>query len=244
MKEQISDIKRFLTDFDKIYKHPKFEIKKEVELFFSALAPIFEKEEALDKQYARKYNIFNLLSLERNEVEFHTPFLTNLLDISGDHGQGTLFFLNFLNTLNDSKHTLKEIRQIKIDKEYYTRNGIIDIYITCISNAKPFYIIIENKIDAGDQFKQLERYHIFLEKTMRLKRDQFLIVYLTPNGSQPEIPYSISKENYIDLIKTKNLIELSYKSSIVKWLQDSFIQNIPPRLSATLEQYLQTINSL
>lgn len=244
MKEQINDIKRFLTDFDKIYKHPKFEIKKEVELFFSSLAPIFEKEDALDKQYARKYNIFNLLSLERNEVEFHTPFLTNLLDISGDHGQGTLFFLIFLNTLNDSIHTLNEISQIKIDKEYYTRNGIIDIHITCVKNAKPFHIIIENKIDAGDQTNQLERYLNFLETTMRLKRDQFLIIYLTPNGSPPEIPYSISKENYIDLIQTKSLVEASYKSFIVKWLRNSLVHKIPPRLSETLEQYLQTINSL
>lgn len=49
---------------------------------------------------APQYNVFRLLGLKRAEIGLHSPFLADLLNPHGTHGQGSLFLRHFLDTLS------------------------------------------------------------------------------------------------------------------------------------------------
>ncbi|TXJ44328.1 hypothetical protein EPJ70_08855 [Brachyspira aalborgi] len=128
------------------------------------------------------------------------------------------FYLNKINYKN-----------IKVDKEYYTtvkieeegieKNGRIDILIHCNINnketKKSFAIMIENKINADDQDKQLERYYKHISKTKGYGNNVY-VIYLTPIIKPPR-EYSFS-EKYIKKVgeKFKNITH----GDIGRWLEN------------------------
>ena len=98
------------------------------------------------------YNIFKLLKVTTSEVRLHSPFIANLLDIKGNHGQGDTFLKIFqtvfaITDFEPSKAWTR-IEEYK-GKKTEVDGGFVDIIIT--SNDRN--IIIENKIYAPDQDK-------------------------------------------------------------------------------------------
>ena len=54
-----------------------------------------------NKALAEDFNIFKILNVEHYEVTTHSSMLRELLDSTGTHGQGNLFFLEFLAMLSE-----------------------------------------------------------------------------------------------------------------------------------------------
>lgn len=200
--------------------------------------------------WSNTYNIFNILKIEKNEDETHSPFLLDLLNIRGSHCQRDLFYRLFLERI--FKTTDERLKYFPDNPLYFSITGqksicddtyglgFLDIFIDYVEpGKKSFSIVIENKIYHGDGDDQLIKYYSFLES---LYRDNILLIYLTPTGKPPY-------KNSIKPNKVKELIELgtfkliSYQedieSVIRKSLEPECIKSDKVRF--TLYQYLTLI---
>ena len=84
-------------------------------------------------------------------------------------------------------------------------HGRIDILL----EMDELCIVIENKIYANDQPKQLERYHRYVNS--RSMNDRVELLYLTLHGSEPD-SYSLG------YLRLQDIRCVSYESDIIEWL--------------------------
>lgn len=210
---------------------------------YNSLKSLLDK---IERSEANSYNIFSILNVENDEVKTHTPFLTNLLDPFETHSQKELFLKSFLDEFIPAEKRknfyLDKTDDYSVTKEKRTSKGTIDIYITSINSKRRFGIVIENKIYASDQELQLYRYYEFL-KRRNFENEQFIIFYLTIDGSDPS-EYSINKDTLYEL-KSKNALKnISYKKDIYKWLSGLLHQIKSEKVRYSIAQYLNTIENL
>ena len=210
---------------------------------------LLEKVNIINKKYdeiaeltGEKFNIFNILKVERSEVHTHSAILGELLNPKGSHGQKDLFLRLFIKVLplhyadenlpNDSCRVFIEKSTGRIDEEY-TEGGRIDILIEWGKNA----IIIENKIDASDQYKQLSRYYNY---GLKNHNNNFKLLYLTKNGDNPEGFTTGADKEVLD-----NTISVSYKKNIIEWLEHCKKEaSSLPILRETITQYIYLIKKI
>jgi len=197
----------------------------------------------LDEKEAFSYNIFNILNIHTAEVKTHTPFLRNLLEPNGTHGQKDLFLITFIqNFIPIDKRELfilSNINDYNVEEEKPTQCGRIDIFIESINSKKKFGIIIENKLLAGDQHLQLNRYYDFV-KARKFIDQQIMMFYLTIDGHDPS-EYSIDKKTMSELKNRKILYNLSYKTDIKNWLKNIIKDIKSNKVKFLIEQYLEMI---
>lgn len=180
-------------------------------------------------QSPRNFNALALFLSERDEVNLHSCFIGELLNPEGRHGFGDAFLRAWLDTMN--RNGAFAFDGAIARREKYK----IDILIT---NARKQAIIIENKIGAKDQDKQLPRY---IQKLMDegYKRDDLSIVYLTLDGHPPPI------EDIEQLEKSGfdcNSLRYSYQDDVKRWLQQCIgIAAQKPTLRETLVMYLDIV---
>lgn len=240
----IEDYKRFSkrTENER-FEHDKMRFSH---LFsgFNAINTLLKEEE---QKHASQFNIFKILKgSERLEEKTHSPILGNLLDPRGTHCQGELFYSKFLSEISNcgvdtKKFSPQEYSSVFVELEKYTTHGNLDILITNRFHECRFAILIENKIYAVDQHKQLERYYDYLQNSDF--KNNFLLIYLTVSGYPPS-EMSINKNLYEELLSKKRLINLSYKNSIVNMLNSSIPHIQAENVRAIVNQYLQTIKKL
>ncbi len=224
MSKNINGEKEKLNNLNEIFKS-LIEVKEEVSKKIEKLPPQFNLLENI-----RNKNSNN--SLQRFET-YNSDLLHYLLNIKRENINFTKLFLEYLQNEKKLKFDfdLNKInyKNIKVDKEYYTtvkieeegieKNGRIDILIHCNINnketKKSFAIIIENKINADDQDKQLERYYKYISKTKGYGNNVY-VIYLTPIIKPPR-EYSFS-EKYIKKVgeKFKNITH----GDIGRWLEN------------------------
>ncbi|TXJ30869.1 hypothetical protein EPJ69_08505 [Brachyspira aalborgi] len=204
-----------------------------------SLIEVREKVKEEMEKLPPQFNILNLIRRKNSEGRLLTyePYNSNLLyqllNIKKKNINFTKLFLEYLQNEKKLKFDfdLNKInyKNIKVDKEYYTtvkieeegieKNGRIDILIhSNINNKetkKSFAIIIENKINADDQDKQLERYYKYISKTKGYGNNVY-VIYLTPIIKPPR-EYSFS-EKYIKKVgeKFKNITH----GDIGRWLEN------------------------
>ena len=94
-----------------------------------------------------QFNVFAILREPHDEVNLHSRFIAELLDPNGSHCQGDAFLRLFLQLLEIDDFPSQQAR---VHCEYEN----VDIFVAADQRA----IIIENKVYAGDQHRQLERY--------------------------------------------------------------------------------------
>lgn len=203
---------------------------------------IQKKYDDLAEYSGEHYNVFDILGVTTDELS-HSAILTNLLNAKGKHGQKELFLELFLKEIkqkfgDSDKKIVLENFNIKISfavKEKYTgrvdyeadQGGRIDIIINDGKNN----IIIENKIYAGDQPKQLVRYNEHDKNAP--------ILYLTLDGKEP------SDNSIGNLVLNKDFICISYTTDIKVWLENCIKEMAnKPIIRETLNQYLFLIKSL
>ncbi|TXJ49062.1 PD-(D/E)XK nuclease family protein [Brachyspira aalborgi] len=224
MAKSLTKEKEKLCRVEEIFQS-LIEVKEEVSKKIEKLPPQFNLLENI-----RNKNSNN--SLQRFET-YNSDLLHYLLNIKRENLNFTKLFLEYLKNEKKLKFDfdLNKInyKNIKVDKEYYTtvkieeegieKNGRIDILIHCNINnketKKSFAIIIENKINADDQDKQLERYYKYISKTKGYGNNVY-VIYLTPIIKSPK-EYSLS-EKYIKEIgeKFKNVTH----GDIGRWLEN------------------------
>ena len=191
---------------------------------------VIAKEQATSREKflrGESFNIFKVCGVNHYEVT-HSAIITEFLNPKGTHGQGIAFIEVFINSINFQDFNF-ELIDVKVTPEMVIPNGRIDIVI---SNNNKQAIIIENKIYASDQWKQLKRYDDYAKDKYT---NGYKILYLTLDGHDPNDEES-TKVDYTTI---------SYKHHIVDWLvRCKQLAIDKPLIRETLNQYIQHIKKL
>lgn len=203
------------------------------------------REERIQKKERQKrgeyFNIFSVLRLETKEVRLHSAFLAELLNPEGSHGLGKQFLELFLNmVVRKSKEEPFdfETENAKVYVEHYIgvisedkkSGGRIDLLI---EDGKGNAIIIENKINAGDQEYQLLRYNNFAKDIYK----NYKLLYLTKDGGEAS-EYSTGKEDF-------EYQCISYRNNILPWLEcceQAAVRH--PLIRETIHQYIINLKEI
>lgn len=219
------------------------------------LQGVIKFESKRKKITAEDFNIFNILGISHLEVSTHSRFISNLLDPCGSHYQGNIFLELFMRKIGieDFNYADASIEVEKSENKY----GRFDIFIT---DDKNWTIIIENKIHAGSQEKQLGRYIKYLKETSKTKNKKLLYLTLAnefDNDSHcnedysPGIGISQREKEFLEPqgVKTVEDIKLykhiTYSNDILDWLANAQKEAVSlPRIREVIEQYIQIIREL
>jgi hypothetical protein len=203
-------------------------------------------EDVLDIAYeheratASRFNVLELVGLQRDEAT-HSKLLSHMLNPNGSHGQGPLLLNSFLRFCESKVSGFPPILEREITRrdfvyvraEFYSVYGRPDILAFC-RNPK-FAVVIENKIDAGDQEQQLERYWNLLESEFSFVGQRRALLYLTPSGRPPERTSEIPAHVHY--------LCMSYRTDLTGWLR-SCVGGLPPGPQQFLMQYADIATSL
>ena len=210
---------------------------------------IKERSAAVLKATGGNYNLFRVLGIGHDEMIF-SRMIANLLKPNASHGFEDRFLQLFIENLSleniptdfDYKRAV-----VEVEKDIGERNGKneiggrIDIFITIPSESQgSFAFVIENKIYAGDQSKQLLRYKNYADQNFPNRN---YILYLTLSGRTP------SKESVgEDILKQKYgqfWNQISYKKHISLWIENCTMEAARfPLLRETLITFYNQINRL
>lgn len=216
-----------------------------IESLLTRVSDLNKKYDQITKISGENFNIFKILKIQSNEVLTHSPFLAELFNPKGLHGCKDAFlkiFFSHLKEIYDEENLLvktidkfeTETTEVSIERflgfknEDETEGGRIDILLKDqLGNT----IIIENKIFAKDQTKQLVRYNSAYPTAP--------IIYLTLSGKKPsDFSSSELKEN-------EHYYCLSYNTQVVNWLEQCIKEaSTFPFVRETIHQYLYLIKSL
>lgn len=206
-----------------------------IERFLIDIHKVLTHQREIEKLKGEHFNVFSVLGFERRENRTHSAFLFELLNPKGSHLKGTTFLELFLYQMNLIDHidvksafVLKEHSIGKINYEK-VEGGRIDLFI---SDKNSNSICIENKIDADDQYKQLERYS-------NHNKSKNKIIYLNLHGTMP------SDDSKGGLKIDIDFQVFSYKTDIAKWLEVCIKESTDiPILRETIKQYLILIKKI
>lgn len=201
-----------------------YQFLKQVKL----LVKSYEKQRELSGE---NFNIFSIMNMESKEVYTHSAIIAELLNPKGSHSLGPEPLKLFINQIAEKVDIQSfDLNTAQCDKEFYigkineegNEGGRIDVLvIDCNKNG----FVIENKIYAGEQEKQLERYQFDYPEAK--------VIFLTRDGHESK---SEGKIEYTSI---------SYETDITKWIEEcSKLAYDKPILRETLKQYLYLIKKL
>ena len=210
-----------------------------------------------NKQRLRGLNDYNIFAALfpgcSDEVRLHSGFIYSMLNPDGAHYQDALFLELFIKAINIESFGLNtETAYVK--KEYQN----IDIYI---SDGER-HIILENKIYAQDQERQIARYIENIEGTTLkenenkqnccISSDNIYVIYLSIDRDEPQ-PHSIDGyekhgEYLVDKTNREKKVlfkAIKYKKDIYKWLELSAneVENIT-NLHFAIIQYQEAVKMM
>ncbi|WP_427873510.1 PD-(D/E)XK nuclease family protein [Flavobacterium sp. MMS24-S5] len=198
-----------------------------------------------NRKKAERYNIFQILNIKHAETKTHTPFLINLLNPKGSHAHGLLFFDLFINAIapESKKHLYQNLKisNLRVKKEKSTEDGRLDIIIESFGLGEQFIIVIENKINAKDQKKQLSRYYSHCKKS-GYTDDNILLIYLTKCKKDAKD----SSMSFLERERLKEadvLVNMSYRQDIKNILKTYIKQLNSKKVKFITKQYLDIIKT-
>lgn len=196
----------------------------QIQHLLSLVDTIQRYEERFSRSQGEYFNLFDVLHVGHYEVRTHSPMLAELLNPRGLHGQGDVFLLRFLDQLGITDFVT---RDAEVSTEVSIGElGRLDIVIAERSGSGRIYI--ENKVQAGLQGRQLERYHEHNPKAA--------LIFLSLTGEPPE---------GLDVNSISTLKLISYRTDIVAWLEACRKEaaSVPPVREA-ITQYLSLVRRL
>jgi hypothetical protein len=207
------------------------------------------------------FNIFTTLLSASDEVYVHSKFISFLCTPKANHGFGTEFLDAFLQEIDAnlfSEHdrsnvTVEVERSFNLPEKDGGFSGRIDIIITQPkANA---CLILENKIWAADQPKQLERYFKFAQDHLKIKPRNIHLYYLSPDGQipHPDSFGELKNTHYIASPRAQSVQEdgklplrcISYSVNMSNWMNICLKiaeKNAP--IYHALQQYQSTIKTI
>lgn len=204
----------------------------------SRLGTITKHHKEISRLTGADFNIFRIINVTSDEVK-HSAFLAELLNPKGSHGQGTVFLNLFVQKLGVIDFSI-ETAEVEIEKYIgpvtETTGGRIDIFI---DDKMGHLIVIENKIYADDQQNQLIRYFNYKGA---IKKN---LIYLNLTGEDPKPKSKIHKKLNIELKCDEDYIVKSYKTDILKWLEQCQKEAVSmPLLREGIVSYINLIKHL
>ena len=184
-----------------------------------------EIDDAIIKYMLREHNIhIGEKTAEEIKINIGDAFkgdISKTMDIRGRdsiNGLPKTETVNIAEVRDAIKDKIKDAKFENVYREFQTKDGRrIDILIV----FDTFEIIIENKIGAGDQPKQLQDYYENRVKDNDKIKDNIFIVYLTRYGDKPS-EYSINKELLEDLEKNNKICYLLH-GDIADWIENDIL---------------------
>lgn len=254
MKERISisTLKKFLASLEEKHaalQHLRFGAANvSLQAFLPRIGQLHAPIQAARKRLAPDYNLFEILKIRHYEATVHTPFLVNLLSPWGRHEQGRLFYEAFINQVVDQEDPLlKPLLAgdvIEAQGEKYAGSfGDIDIWLKVRFQNKDYCIIIENKIYARDQERQLERYFRYA-RGERFAPDQIRLYYLSLWKDGRPNEHSI-RPSLANLLESRRILHyINYRQDILPMLR-AVVSNLQAqRLIVNIEQYIEMVEFL
>ena len=221
--------------------HKQVDLMSEIQELLRAAQRVIEDVKAKQTEGAG-FNVFRLCGVDHYET-MHSKILAEFLSPQGSHGQGDFFLKRFcmlLKRLCEFKGEFTAAATVATEFSGYIRSdsiGRFDILIE--DDANKSVCIIENKIFASEQPKQLERYAKWLDER-RKKGWNAILVFLTLNGKKA---WSI-KEGlpYQRLAYVK---QEAGAPCLTDWIDDC-CEELPgvPLVKYALEQYKNHIGNL
>ncbi|MGI4886179.1 MAG: PD-(D/E)XK nuclease family protein [Janthinobacterium lividum] len=176
------------------------------------------------------YNIFTVLGIREQEVK-HTALLADLLNPYGQHGLGAVFLSSFLKQAAVPTRSPAAWRVTSEENHSY---GRWDIALHGQIAGRPALILIENKINAAEGHRQLDRYlQAAQEHEGAYAPADTWLIFLTPDGRAAQ---SCRQSN------GACLLTWSYHCDIRNWLTALLPRTQPnPALHHVLRQYLDLL---
>ncbi len=188
-----------------------------------------------------RFNVFSILGMESDEVKTHSALLADLLNPQGSHSQGTVFLRLFFAMLRENFPQQKFKWELSDDESNYftvtveaSRSGYGRIDILIESSKK--CMVIENKIYAGDQERQLGRYYDYAEG--KFNEEDIAVIYLTLDGAEPN-DYTLGE------LSEDKVLCVSYSQHIIKWLDECMKETVRiAHIRETIFQYQALLKKL
>ncbi len=184
----------------------------------------------LKNSFKEKFNIFKTLGIERREVDLHSKFLYELLNPNGSHNCGSIYLELFIKELMKNKKI--DLSKAKVTREHLIKsNKRIDFVISDVLVGEERHnLLIEMKIEAGDQKDQLKDY----DAHGKNEKNQHKLYYLTLDGSE-----ATEKSTGCEGLVYKRI---SFEEEILNFIEKSIEKSSTiPSLRETLIQYKKTI---
>ena len=197
------------------------------EALLALVRVVAEKHEALAAASGQGFNLFEILKRETDEVHTHSAILAELLDPNGSHAQGSVFARKFAERFDIPKEGIEHAR-VWCERTL-AKGSRADI----LMETDDICIVVENKIHADDQPRQLERYHAYAKEW-----DSHKVFYLTLHGEDPS-------EDSLGCLQRDEVVCISYESDVLAWLDDC-IKEVArvPQIREILAQYQALLRKL
>ena len=197
------------------------------------MSKIIEKiiEDEKDRQNNLTPGLDLLWSFGSNYENAHSAVISYLLDSKKEYLE---YFLSAIGIKGI------DLKNVKITTEHHTNEGRrIDIFIEI---GKETCIIIENKIWAPDQDRQLYDYYHYAKANDGENFKNIYTLYLTLDGKEPSI-------DSLNGLGSDVVQKISYKKDILNWLKNIYTtldyNNEEHKiLKSALEQYMVSIKTL
>ena len=198
-----------------------------IQYLLNQVGIIFKKNNEILDATGGRFNMFKVVGVNHYE-NTHSAILTEFLNPKGSHGLKHIFLQAFVDTVLANDQFKFNCENAIIKTEVPTRDGRIDILIEDVKQKQA--LIIENKIYANDQWKQLKRYNIHAKE--KYGESNYKILYLTLDGSEATKQSGEGVE----------YLKISYSKEITGWLENSL--NFSVRFPIVRETIIQYINHL
>lgn len=202
------------------------------------LKEAYEKSKDYLYEDSSRFNLLSIIEKDRDEAHIHSKVIYNLLSQNWGKKDKETFLTLFLKELGIEEEiiynkTWEVTREKAFDLD--TVKGRLDFEI----KSKDYIYIIEMKIDAGDQPKQLIRYQEFAKE----QHKKYKIFYLTLDGhsaSKKSVGEEVSEE-----IKKVEYTNISFQEEILNWLEKCLdLVKGKENKSACINQYIASINKI
>lgn len=176
---------------------------RDIQNLLTQVETLTKKNNEILQATGGKFNMFSLLKVDHYE-NTHSSIIAELLRPHGTHGLNDAFLKLFIEEITESVPFEEfAVENASVITEAGTGDGRIDILL---DDGKGHAIIIENKIYAPDQSKQLIRYNEFVAS--KYGESNYQLFYLTLFGTKASV----------DSAKEVAYKKISYKEHIVNWL--------------------------
>lgn len=204
-----------------------------MEKFLYNLKLIYNKYKVMDSLKS-DFNVFDLIINPYDEVHLHSRMIYSILTERKFQKQFLMSFLNSIDVSLPEDFSFSDFKNISVEKEKAISNGRVDLFISFKIKNISYNVLIENKLLAGDQPEQMNKYLSYMNSSY--PNDNNYVCYLTLDGSAP----SEDSTKRLDEIKL-----ISYDNEIMNWIEDCIkIASREPGVREVLIQYSSLLERL